>query len=63
MKWKYGGWISSIPTISSPGTYTLSPLTSLDEQLLQDPLALFGGRVFRVGIQEEGRNVRGIPSR
>jgi len=28
MKWKYGTWISSIPTISTPGTYTLKPLTS-----------------------------------
>ncbi len=26
MKWKYGGWISSIPTITVPGTYSLSPL-------------------------------------
>ncbi|MHC1706592.1 MAG: M6 family metalloprotease domain-containing protein [Bacteroidales bacterium] len=28
MKYKYGGWISSIPTITSSGTYTLNPLTS-----------------------------------
>lgn len=28
MKWRYGLWISSIPTISAPGTYTLNPLTS-----------------------------------
>jgi hypothetical protein len=28
MKWKYVGWIPSIPTISTPGTYTLNPLTS-----------------------------------
>ncbi len=30
MKWKYAGqqWISEIPTISDPGTYTLNPLTS-----------------------------------
>jgi M6 family metalloprotease-like protein len=28
MKFKYGGWISSIPTISTPGTYTLNPVTS-----------------------------------
>ncbi len=30
MKWKYAGqqWISEIPTIGDPGTYTLNPLTS-----------------------------------
>lgn len=28
MKWKYVGWISSIPVASETGTYTLNPLTS-----------------------------------
>jgi M6 family metalloprotease-like protein len=28
MKYRYVGWISSIPTISTAGSYTLSPLTS-----------------------------------
>ena len=28
MKYSYGGWIDSIPTISTPGTYALSPLQS-----------------------------------
>jgi len=30
MKWKYAGqqWVTDIPTISDPGTYTLNPLTS-----------------------------------
>lgn len=28
MKYKYGGWISSIPEITEAGTYTLNPLTS-----------------------------------
>lgn len=28
MKYTYGGWISSIPVISSNGTYSLNPLTS-----------------------------------
>ncbi|MGB2960180.1 MAG: M6 family metalloprotease domain-containing protein, partial [Bacteroidota bacterium] len=28
MKYRYGGWISSIPVISSPGTFALNPLTS-----------------------------------
>ncbi|MFA7056805.1 MAG: M6 family metalloprotease domain-containing protein [Candidatus Cloacimonadales bacterium] len=32
MKYKYGHWISSIPTISTSGTYTLNPLTSSSGQ-------------------------------
>lgn len=28
MKQKYGGWLSSIPTISTSGTYTLEPLST-----------------------------------
>jgi M6 family metalloprotease-like protein len=28
MKYRYGDWISSIPVISSPGTFALNPLTS-----------------------------------
>lgn len=28
MKYRYGGWISSIPEITSSGTYTLNPVTS-----------------------------------
>ena len=28
MKYRYGRWIASIPTITAPGTYTLHPLTS-----------------------------------
>ncbi len=28
MKYKYGGWISSIPLLSTSGTHTLNPLTS-----------------------------------
>ncbi|MDD4310456.1 MAG: M6 family metalloprotease domain-containing protein, partial [Candidatus Cloacimonetes bacterium] len=28
MKWKYGGWISSIPTITADQAYSLNPLTS-----------------------------------
>ena len=28
MKWKYGHWIDSIPTISTTGDYVLNPLTS-----------------------------------
>jgi M6 family metalloprotease-like protein len=28
MKWDYGTWIASIPTITASGTYTLNPLTA-----------------------------------
>ena len=28
MKWKYGQWFSNIPVITSPGTYTLSPVST-----------------------------------
>lgn len=28
MKWKYGGWITTIPEITAAGTYTLNPVTS-----------------------------------
>lgn len=28
MKYKYGGWITDLSVISTPGTYTLNPLTS-----------------------------------
>ena len=28
MKYRYGHWISSIPEIATPGTYTLNPITS-----------------------------------
>ncbi|MCX6165298.1 MAG: T9SS type A sorting domain-containing protein, partial [Ignavibacteriae bacterium] len=28
MKWKYATWISSLPIISTPGVYTLKPVTS-----------------------------------
>ena len=32
MKYKYGNWISAIPTLSASGTYTLNPLTSSSGQ-------------------------------
>lgn len=28
MKFKYGGWLDTIPSASNPGTYTLNPITS-----------------------------------
>ncbi len=28
MKYKYGHWLTSIPVLTTPGTYSLNPLTS-----------------------------------
>jgi hypothetical protein len=39
MKWKYGGWISSIPEITSSGTYRLQPLTSSFDNCYKIPIA------------------------
>jgi M6 family metalloprotease-like protein len=37
MKYRYGGWIKSIPTISAPGTYKLAPLTSSTSNCFKIP--------------------------
>jgi M6 family metalloprotease-like protein len=37
MKFRYGHWIDAIPEISSPGTYTLNPLTSPEGQCFKIP--------------------------
>jgi len=37
MKYKYGGWISGIPQISTPGPYSLNPLTSSTSNCYQIP--------------------------
>ncbi len=39
MKYKYGGWISSIPLITTSGTYTLQPLTSPINNCYKIPIA------------------------
>ena len=38
MKYKYGGWISSIPSITTSGTYTLQPLTSSSNNCYKIPI-------------------------
>ncbi|MCL2682672.1 MAG: hypothetical protein FWE63_04190 [Bacteroidales bacterium] len=38
MKHKYGGWIPSIPVITTSGTYTLQPLTSVTNNCYQIPI-------------------------
>jgi len=38
MKYKYGGWIPSIPTITTSGTYTLQPLTSATNNCYKIPI-------------------------
>ena len=47
MKWKYGGWIHSIPTISRPGTYALSPLISSTNNCYRIP-SLYSSKEFFV---------------
>ncbi len=37
MKFRYGHWISSLPEITSPGTYTLQPLTSVTGNAFRIP--------------------------
>jgi len=39
MKYKYGGWISSIPSITTSGTYTLQPLTSASNNCYKIPIS------------------------
>ena len=38
MKYKYGGWIPAIPSITTPGTYTLQPLTSASNNCYKIPI-------------------------
>ncbi len=33
MKYKYGGWINTVPVLTTNGTYTLNPLTSSSDNL------------------------------
>jgi M6 family metalloprotease-like protein len=37
MKYKYLGWVNTLPTISAPGTYALRPLTSPDGNCFKIP--------------------------
>ena len=39
MKYKYGGWISSIPSVTTSGTYTLQPLTSSTNNCYKIPIS------------------------
>lgn len=39
MKYRYGGWISSIPSITTSGTYTLQPLTSASNNCYKIPIS------------------------
>jgi len=38
MKYKYGGWISSIPSITTSGNYTLNPLSSYGNNCYKIPI-------------------------
>ena len=48
MKWDYGTWISSIPTITTSGTYTLNPLTSSTGQCYKIASPYVTGQYFVV---------------
>ncbi len=37
MRMKYGGWIENIPWITEPGTYTLNPLSSSENNAYRIP--------------------------
>ena len=62
MKWKYAGakWITSIPEITTSGTYTLNPLTSLQTTVIKS-FALFESEFF-VMIRKE-HTIRKCPTR
>ncbi len=46
LKYKYGGWIASIPTITLPGTYILSPLTSSTNNCYKIPTSASATEYF-----------------
>ena len=48
MKWRYGGWISSIPTITTPGTYALAPLLSPTNNCFRIPSIYSSNEFFVV---------------
>lgn len=53
MKYKYGGWISSLPVISTSGTYTLNPLTSSTNNCYKIPSPNSSAEFFIVEYRRE----------
>jgi M6 family metalloprotease-like protein len=63
MKWKYGGWISSLPVISTPGVYALSPLVSSTRNCFKIPSIYSKKEFFVVEYRRaEGAFERTLPS-
>ncbi|MBI5648378.1 MAG: M6 family metalloprotease domain-containing protein [Ignavibacteriae bacterium] len=54
MKWKYGKWIASIPEIRTPGTYTVSPLTSPTNNCYKIPSPYSTTEYFVVEYRRKG---------
>ena len=53
MKFKYGNWISSVPTLTAPGTYTLNPLTSSTNNCFKIPSPYSTTEFFVVEYRRE----------
>jgi M6 family metalloprotease-like protein len=62
MKYRYGHWISSIPTISDPGTYTLWPLLSVTNNCYKIPSPFSSKEYFVVEYRKRtGTFERSMP--
>lgn len=62
MKFKYGGWISSIPEITEAGTYTLNPLTSSTNNCYKIPSPRSSSEYFVVEYRRKiGRFDNSLP--
>jgi len=51
MKYKYGGWISSIPSITTSGTYTLQPLTSSTNNCYKIPFSSLDSSRYYIVVE------------
>lgn len=62
MKWKYGGWISAMPTITSPGMYSLLPLVQPTRNCYRIPSLYSKKEYFVVEYRKaEGAFERSLP--
>jgi hypothetical protein len=62
MKWKYGGWISVMPTITLPGTYSLLPLVQPVRNCFKIPSLYSVKEFFVVEYRKaEGAFERSLP--
>ena len=62
MKWKYGGWISAMPVITTPGTYSLLPLVQPTRNCFRIPSLYSKKEYFVVEYRKaEGAFERSLP--